>query len=63
MKDNNIDIQMNIDFLCTELMLHISDVIADLNKTKMKAYSWELERISKGIHCIKTLANNIESEA
>lgn len=62
MKNKNIDIQMNIDFLCTELMLHISNVITDLNKTKMKAYSWELERISKGIYCIQTLINGIDNE-
>lgn len=62
MKNKNIDIQMNIDFLCCELMLHISNVITELNKTKMKAYSWELERISKGIHVIKTLANSVDIE-
>ena len=53
---------MNIEFLCDELMLHISNVIVDLNKTKLKAYSWELERISKGIHVIKTLSSEISSE-
>ena len=58
----NIDIKMNIEFLCNELMLHLSNVIGDLNKTKLKAYSWELERVSKGVHVIKTLASEIQSE-
>ena len=59
---DNIDIKMNIEFLCNELMLHLSNVMNDLNKTELRAYSWELERVSKGVHVIKTLASGIESE-
>lgn len=62
MKNKNIDIQKGIAYLCVELVLQISNIIADLNKTKLKAYSWELERISNGIYVIKTLVENLEVE-
>lgn len=62
MRNKNENIKAAIDILCVELMLHLSNVISDLNGTELKCYSWEFERISKWIESIRTLANEIKTK-